>query len=80
LGKDGSARSSEAARGRWEGQEKNLKSPQTRPVIEIPSFEQAQKRIILPLQNDEFGQNFDEIKKSQQNKQNHHFGQIGGPL
>ena len=77
---DGSACSSGAARGRWEGQEKNLKSPQTLPVIEIPNFEQAQKRIILTLQNAEFGQFFVEIKKSQQNSENHHFGQIGAPL
>ena len=31
--------------------------------MKIPRLEQAQKRIIFPLQNDESGQMFDEIEK-----------------
>ena len=48
-------------------QKQKYKSPQTWPVIQIPSFEQAQKRIVLPLQNDEFDKMFTEIKKQQNN-------------
>jgi len=66
LGEDGSALSGEASRARWEGPNKNPKSPQAGPVIEIPRFEEAKKRIILPLENAEFGQIFTKIKKRQQ--------------
>jgi hypothetical protein len=53
LGEDGSALSGEASRARWEGQDKNPKSSQAGPVIEIPRFEEAKKRIILSLENAE---------------------------
>ena len=66
MGEDGSALSGEASRARWEGQDKNPKSPQAGPVIEIPRFEEANKRIILPLENAEFGQTFTNIEKIQQ--------------
>jgi len=36
------------------------------PVVKIPRFEEAQKRIILSFQNAEFGQIFAKIKKSQE--------------
>ena len=80
MGEDGLALSGEASRARQEGREKKQKSPQAGPVIKFFRFEEAQKRIILTLQNAEFGQIFVEIKKSQQNSENHHFGQIGAPL
>jgi len=42
---------------------KNQDRHKTWLVIQIPSFEQAQKRIILSLQNAEFGQFFHENQK-----------------
>ena len=63
MAEGGSALSGEASRARWKAKEKKQKSPQTGPVVKIPRSEEAQKRIILTLQNAEFGQVFVKIEK-----------------
>ena len=81
MGEDGSALSGEASRARWEGQDKNPKSPQAGPVIEIPRFEEAKKRIILPLENAEFGYFFRQNQKKTTNFiKNMIWGEFGPPL